>query len=176
MTPRAFVLALVLIAFPAVALAQFYRYVDEQGKIRYTDDLANVPADQRSAVREYEEPDTEPPPKKENEKKKEEAETPKAPVVRVGGAHPVEQALREKLGKLQAEYQALMGEREELADEKATSGTLEPEAHKELTHRILDFNVRMKDHEERWKALNKEIEAYNATITEEAEPPEADKE
>ncbi|MBE9582728.1 MAG: DUF4124 domain-containing protein, partial [Proteobacteria bacterium] len=53
---RQCVIVLILTIFPALASAEFYKYVDKNGSVRFTDNLANVPADQRSQVDEYEDP------------------------------------------------------------------------------------------------------------------------
>ena len=44
--------------FSMLANAQIYRYTDEEGVVRFTDDLAQVPPDQRPKTEQYEEYDT----------------------------------------------------------------------------------------------------------------------
>ena len=46
-------LLLILIAFSMPASAEFYKYVDRDGHVRYTDDLSMVPEDQRPNVKKY---------------------------------------------------------------------------------------------------------------------------
>ena len=41
--------------FAGPAFAQFYKYLDKQGVVRFTDDINQVPQDQRVAARSYSE-------------------------------------------------------------------------------------------------------------------------
>ena len=41
--------------FAGPAFAQFYKYLDKQGDVRFTDDINQVPQDQRAAARSYSE-------------------------------------------------------------------------------------------------------------------------
>ncbi|CAB5100452.1 Pyruvate kinase (EC [Olavius algarvensis associated proteobacterium Delta 3] len=51
------VLFLVLVAWPGSSTAEFYRYYDENGALRFTDNLAEVPEDQQPQVKRYQEED-----------------------------------------------------------------------------------------------------------------------
>jgi len=50
----AYAILVVSLTCPAPASAQFYRYLDKQGQVRFTDDINQVPEDQRIQVRSYE--------------------------------------------------------------------------------------------------------------------------
>ncbi len=39
--------------FAGPAFAEFYRYLNQQGQVRFTDDINQVPQDQRAAARSY---------------------------------------------------------------------------------------------------------------------------
>ena len=47
-------LAVVVICLPRVGNAEFYRYRDANGVLRFTDNLAEVPKDQRPGAQRYE--------------------------------------------------------------------------------------------------------------------------
>lgn len=69
---------------PSVALAQAYRWVDEQGKVHYSEGLDSVPAKYRATARPIEFPKAPPPPppapeKTEGEKKPAEPGQPATP-------------------------------------------------------------------------------------------------
>ncbi|MBW2364880.1 MAG: DUF4124 domain-containing protein [Deltaproteobacteria bacterium] len=56
--PRAFVLFIVFwVLFPAATHAEIYRYTDQNGVLRFTDNIANVPESQRKNVLSYPETD-----------------------------------------------------------------------------------------------------------------------
>ena len=45
-----FLVCLAVVIFAFSASAQIYKYTDEEGNVRFTDDLNQVPADQRDSV------------------------------------------------------------------------------------------------------------------------------
>jgi len=171
------IIVLILTGMYALASAEFYRYVDEKGKVHYTDDLANVPVEQRPKADEYEEVYDQFAPEEGIETKKPETVSPKgalkeAEEVRLqreaSGKEAEEKTLEQKLketgAKLQEEYEALAKEREEL--DKMATGPLTQTTRKELIKKVKDYNLRSEDYEMRRKAFNKEVEAYNAEIKE----------
>ena len=46
---------IIIVLLSAPASAQFYKYIDEDGNIRFTDDINQVPKQQRTTVKSYEE-------------------------------------------------------------------------------------------------------------------------
>ena len=179
------IIVLVLTGIYALSSAEIYRYVDEKGKVYYTDDLGSVPVDQRPKVYEYEEPYDQSAPEGEPERKKPQTESPEgdfketeevrlqtevpateaqtkqAPAI-VGEEKTLEQKLRETGARLTKEYQALMKERERL-DEIATKKLTRADQ-RELNKRIREYNSRTEDYEKRRAVFNKEVEDYNASI------------
>ena len=169
---------LILIGTHALASAEFYRYLDEKGKVHFTDDLGNVPLEQRPKADEYEEPYDELTQEERVEGKREETETSKGVVEETEEEPPqedaqlkeveektLEQKLKETGAKLQEEYEALAKEREEL--EKMATRPLTQTRRKELIEKVRDYNLRSEDYEKRRQAFNKEVEGYNARIKEE---------
>jgi hypothetical protein len=174
------IIVLILTGIYTLSSAEFYRYVDEKGKVYYTDDLANVPAEQRPKVDEYEEPYDESVPEEGTERQEAQTGAPEEDVneteeVRVQTEAPAkegeetsqEQKLREAGAKLTEEYQALVEEREKL--DEISKKKLSKADHKELIKRIRDYNSRTEDYEKRRAAFNKEVEDYNASIKKEVQ-------
>ena len=50
MSPKAIILFLSLMLVPGLCLAEFYKYRDANGAIRFTDNLGDVPKDQRENI------------------------------------------------------------------------------------------------------------------------------
>jgi len=48
-------IAIVFLVFAGPVTAQFYRYIDRNGNLRFTDDYNKVPVEQRANIREYHE-------------------------------------------------------------------------------------------------------------------------
>jgi hypothetical protein len=193
------IVMLVLAGMPAIVSAEFYRYVDEQGKVHYTDEFGNVPPDQRPKVDEYEE--------FQDQVTSQEAETAGQEEVPLAGSgrdveeevppvatgtdaeksdaqtetqadadeeKSLQEELREVGAELEEEYQALLEERKQL--DEASKTRMGAAVRAELVEKIRDFNARIKDYEGRREAYNREVEAYNASIAKEAKLPVPEKE
>ena len=162
------IIVLMLTGMYALASAGVFRYVDEKGDVHYTDDLTNVPVEQWPKEVEYEEPVVQSKPEEEAEGKGQEAESAKKALKEKKAQ---EKALGEKLGqtgeKLEAEYQDLKKEREEL--DKIATKRLKRAEYNKLLKRVKDFNSRTEDYENRRKAFEKEVEDYNASIKKDIE-------
>jgi len=167
------IIFVILAAFPALALAEFYRYVDEQGNVLYTDDLSSVPSDQLPKINEYKEANIQPVPKKQVETEKEEEGASKGSSKK-GEEGAQEPDLRDRQAKLQAEFDMLTEERAQL--EKAGQEPLTPETRRELDEKIKAFNERREDYRRRRESLNEEVEAYNASLKKEIPSPKAEEE
>jgi MoaA/NifB/PqqE/SkfB family radical SAM enzyme len=68
------VLLLALLCLALRAEAEFYRYTDENGVLRFTDNLQEVPADQRPGLKKYKEADDDLTPAQRAAKRQREAE------------------------------------------------------------------------------------------------------
>jgi hypothetical protein len=171
MKPIAYILVLLLAALPAVASAEFYRYVDEEGNAHYTDDLSRIPPDQLPKIDQYEEAEREPASEeKVLPQEKKTSSTTSSPETE--GREGTRSDLRERGAALEAEYEALMEERGQL--DKASQEAKTPEERRELAEKIEAFNERMADYRKRRESFNKEVEAYNASLKEEAPSPKGE--
>jgi hypothetical protein len=144
-------LSLVALAQPVPA--EFYRYKDRHGNVIYTDDLSNVPPDQREKVRSYNESVYRPPkaPKKAEAQKK---------TGEPGAEDKEYDRLRRQEEALNSERDALTKERDRLNQEKQNAVT--PQQIKEYNRSIVDFNARIQAFEEKQKVFAAEVEKYNA--------------
>jgi hypothetical protein len=171
---RGWIILLTLIALPGFASAEFYRYVDQEGKTHFTDDIANIPADQRPHVSEYEDVSHRSSLKEETETTTPEEESREAAVREPEVMRPrqpgvgVEQRLKETGIALEQEYQTLMDERKQL--DEAAKRPMTPAMRRNLVEKVRDFNSRSNDYEKRRTAFNGEVEAFNAGIEDEDQP------
>ncbi len=161
------IMILVLILFTILLIgvkrghSEYYRYVDQNGAVRYTDDLLEVPAAQRddakkiigiqatSSGEESVDPSLEGDTKKEsgdadqNESKKTEYER-----------------LTQKKEMLDKEYDALQSERDALLKAKETLKI------KDYNEKVRQLNQHIATYEEKRKAFQKVADAYNVQIKE----------
>lgn len=153
------VLALLLIwTSPPIAEAQLYRYKDTQGNWRYTDNLADVPLEQREDVKEYESIE----------------ESAAQPAVSSqdqgddGGATAPEDAdslrdeLKERKLALDQEYEHLVKESDSL--QKMSANLKSEEAKKEFEVRKVEFNQRVKSFEDRRQEFESDLQIYNEIV------------
>lgn len=155
---------------PAFVYAEFYRYTDENGMLHYTDNLIEVPVNQRKNVKQY---------KEEVEVLATEEKLPGAEKATKNKSLPSQgdpqaQTLLKTKAKLDKEYAELTKEREELESETgvfSTSEDFDKEEYGEYKERVARFNERKSDYEERVKVFEEIVGAFNkkqATKTDEA--------
>jgi len=171
------VIIFLLLAGPVTA--QFYRYIDKNGDLRFTDDLSKVPAGQRANMRKYNEPETGPAPSSKEavraiEKSPATSAEPSAnhpqgaAAAAANGTVSLEElrARIEKMkGQLEAEYLRLAKEKDALVKGRASIKTRE-----ELVgyNKSVDaFNQRAENYDKMSSQLTKLVEEYNAYVLEE---------
>ncbi len=155
---------------PAFVYAEFYRYTDENGVLHYTDNLVEVPVNQRKNVKQY---------KEEVEVLATEEKLPGAEKATKNKSLPFQgdpqaQTLLKTKAKLDKEYAELTKEREKLESETgvfSTSEDFDKEEYGEYKERVARFNERKSDYEERVKVFEEIAGAFNkkqATKTDKA--------
>jgi len=159
--------------------AQFYRYIDKNGDLRFTDDLSKVPVEQRANIRKYSEPETEPAPSSKEAVRAIEkslstsaepsANHPQSAAAAVANETVSLEELRARIekmkGQLEAEYLRLAKEKDTLAKRKDSKKTLE-----ELVgyNKSVDaFNQRAENYEKMCGQLKKLADEYNAYVLKE---------
>ena len=149
------------------ASAEYYRYIDKDGNVHYTDDLTNVPENQRTDINEYtgfqdgsndQEKDAQkeetPQPLLETEQVKNKPVTDKF--------SEIKKQLDQKKEKLDEEYRALMEEKKDI--EKNKNKYRSKSQVKKYNKTILEFNGKIEDYERRKNLFNKEVEEYNERV------------
>jgi len=171
-------LVVFVLIFAETASAQFYRYVDRQGAVKYTDDINQVPEIQRARIRSYAGSESPAADVKESSEKVEKntssgtvsagASGTTAMAAEPGNSESLESTktrLEATKKQLDAEYQALFKDKEALAGEKDKLKTREQiEAHNQ---RVEDFNRRAGKYETESTLLRNQVDEYNARVTEE---------
>ena len=170
------VIIFLLLAGPVTA--QFYRYIDKDGSLRFTDDLSKVPAEQRPNIRENNKPETGPAPSSKEgvraiEKSPATSAEPSAnhpqgaAAATANGTVSLEElrARIEKMkGQLEAEYLRLAKEKDALVKGRASIKTRE-----ELVgyNKSVDaFNQRAENYDKMSSQLSKLVDEYNAYVLE----------
>lgn len=174
------ILALVTAIFmlpAAPAGAEIYKYIDADGQKRWTDDLSQVPKEQRPTVERVKSPHdgTEPSAAGSGNPPATAAETPSRVIdasPRTGDDVPTRKALEQEKADLDALYRQLMEEREVLVELR--SGKLDPEARGELNQRVAAYNQKAEAYEKRLDRFNADVDRFNrqhrSATTAEADP------
>jgi chromosome segregation ATPase len=174
----------------SIAGADFYKYVDEDGNVRYTDDATLVPDAQKDAAIKYQEaPVSASPPAQVDAAAPpmDAADSPAEaeriqPVVRSSAAAAAKevaipadrnqwrQQLEDEKDSLDESYRTLNAEIEAFQAEKAQADT--PEEIMDYNERVTGLNQKIQAYEERRRNLNRQIEAYNSAARKTDEKPE----
>lgn len=152
------VIPILVFVLGQTAWAEFYRYVDEHGNVLYTDDVNQIPKDQRDKTKTYEESYSEP----EAVEQTEESAAPEKAKTDVMDAERKELELQKK--GLDAEFDQLKQMRTQLDEAKAKAVT--PEQIKAYNQQIIEFNTRAKAHEEKLNAYTAQVNDYNQRLKE----------
>ncbi len=154
-----FVLFLLSISVVTVS-ADFYRFVDENGNIIYTDDINKVPVEQREKVQSYEESTPEQAKPADSGDAPEDAAGNKTAITDEGLKERDRLQAQEK--ELSREYEELMSQREQLNDVKKNA--VSTEQINEYNQKIIEFNARIQAYEEKRGALETEVKAFNERL------------
>ncbi|MFC1813099.1 DUF4124 domain-containing protein [Thermodesulfobacteriota bacterium] len=166
---RYLLLMLLMVWFASPVHAEFYRYKDENGVTRFTDNIVDVPMDQRKGVHKYE---TAAPP---GEPKQLPAAAP-APKPDETSIEIPPGADADRLTKIKAE---LDKEHVELlmtksALDKETDIYSSNEKFEVYKAKVTQFNLRKEAYEKRVEAFKRELEAYSKPETQAPQAPAAE--
>lgn len=157
--------------FSASAGAEFYKYVDEDGNPRFTDDINEVPEAQRANIRSYEESVSEDIPEQDVSQ---ENQTDQAAADQETNFPDLSDNEQESLDdnrkrieqlktEIDQEYEALLKEKEQLAKEKEQAKTKAQIT--EYNKKVESMNNRVAAYEEKGKTYKAEVDAYNQRLT-----------
>ena len=162
------VYALVLAVFlmPAVpAVAEIYKYIDADGQKRWTDDLSQVPKDQRPSAQLVAPQEDSAAPAARNPDEAADDRTASPPDDEA--AAPVQPqpealsraALEREKAELDEQYLQLMEDRKEL--EALRAGNLDADAREQLNQRIGTYNEKAEAYDQRLNHFNDNVQRYN---------------
>ena len=156
------VIALTLMLVPFISSAEFYKYRDKSGVLLYTDDISEIPKDQRPKIDAYSEPDDFITPEQKQQKIEdaEKAQKDDAAANRVKDKDAMRAKLDNTKIALDKEYEELKKAKQDLIDARAdvNKSAADTKAYEE---KILQLNERIKDFQKRRQAFAKEADAFN---------------
>ncbi|BBO67493.1 hypothetical protein DSCA_14230 [Desulfosarcina alkanivorans] len=168
---RNLLLAGVVVWLATPVFGEYYRYTDQNGVLRFTDDLSGVPPDQRPRVETYESTQSHPlPGETAGNRKKIDTSGSVAPPENTArsfaGTWQEEISLKkEELDRMQTvlnkDYTALQNERTRLqaAAPKKGATSEETEAYRQ---KVAALNVKIVQYEEQLSEYTKKVESFNA--------------
>lgn len=148
-------------AFPGSLWAEFYRYTGEDGAIHFTDDLSQVPLDQREQVEAYTGAQT-PPPPPESAKEPEVHKAATMAKEAISRLEEERQSLVTRQEALKTEYERLMNVRAEIEALRKTADTPEKVQALQEKHKALQADI--SKYTTQTRALQEEVNAFNAAV------------
>ncbi len=158
-----FLLVVILGLFTvAYASAEFYKYRDKNGVLHFTDNLGEVPADQRSKIKRYQEtPAVKPNPKKKHSSRRKADRSGSIRPASNKNLTPSQRLIQEK-DLLEQSYKSLMNEKMALANQFQQLQTpAEVDRHLKL---VADLNRRIAKFEKRRYKYQQSAGALSAKI------------
>ncbi len=160
------VLVILLVLSCQKAFAEYYRYVDESGQVRYTDNIDMIPVEQRPDVQEYYELQSIPEETKQGQDQPASEESTEQieinPAVLDGDANEINAALESKKQAIDNEQKKLLEEKTALENSyKKIRSKAGMDEHKK---KVTNLNTRIVDFEKRRQVFNAEAEAFNAKL------------
>ena len=148
---------------PSKALrAEFYRYTGADGAIHFTDDLSQVPPDQRKKVETFTESQPSQIPQAVEVEKDPAVEAADRAKEAVTFLEEKRQTLVTRQEKLKAEYDRLIEARAEIEALRQAADT--PEKRKDLQAKIAALQADIDTYETKTKALDEEVKAFNQAV------------
>ncbi len=149
-----------ILAMPADA--EIYKYIDENGQKRWTDDLGQVPKDQRSGVEHFESAKETPATSSTGDTNVNKQEQHPKQTASDESTTPDRAVLEREKADLDAQFKALMQERAEI--EATQSQDISREDREALKSRISAYNQKTEQYEIRLGRFNSQVEKYNQQI------------
>ena len=147
-------IGLLVILIAGTVGAEYYKYRDANGVLRFTDNLGEVPIDQREKVKAYQSvPETPPAPAGTPEKAGDQLD------IKTNVGAPPDELNAEKIA-LEKEYEEIMEANRQL---KAAVDDIEnPPDPAEYNQKVKALDAKVKAYEERRKAFEDKVAAYGA--------------
>ncbi len=154
MIARTLTILAVLSLIPIPACAEYYKYKDTTGVIRFTDNLLDVPKDQRENIQAYKE-SVSSEPRPETAGVMQEEATFKDNNSQIEQLNSERESLEQSFKELEAERNFLL---------ESSPSPQEKEVYQAYRKRVETFNDKIKSYEEQRKIFQSKIDAFNAEI------------
>ena len=156
-------IVMVCLMLPSWASAEFYRYTDKNGVIRFTDSFVDVPVDQRPKVERFAEPDDRLTPAQRAERDRLIKERAGKTTEQVKTEQQFKQAdtLNLKKAELDRKTAALLKEQRAVEKEKETVSMSDYAQAKAYRAKVIEFNQRLAEHRKKLADFNAQADVFN---------------
>ena len=169
---RNLILAGMVVCWATPACCEYYQYTDQNGVLRFTDNLASVPPDQRPDVKTHQSVESQPVQQTTGSAVKKKAsrsaaaaekETEPSGGTWQGRNSQKKQELDQMQAELKATFEALQTERSALEAKAPVKGaTFEEKV--AYTEKVEALNAKIVSYEETLDAYNQKVNAYNSQV------------